>query len=147
MTDKSQPISPLRQRMLEDMQLRKVGLSTQRNYIRAVRRLAQFLRRSPDRATAEDLRRFQLDLIEQGVSRSTINATLTGLRFFFEITLDRPQTLRKTAHLRVERKLPVVLSPEEDGRSSYGSRSQAPCEPRAPSIDTLIARTVSRSSP
>ena len=65
MTDKSQPVSPLRQRMLEDMQLRKVGLSTQRNYIRAVRRLAQFLRRSPDRATAEDLRRFQLDLIEQ----------------------------------------------------------------------------------
>ena len=89
-------ISPLRQRMIEDMTLRKLNNKTQLGYIRAVKRLAQFIKRSPKTATAEDLRLFQMHLVEQGVSSQTINATLTGLRFLFTVTLDRPRVLRHT---------------------------------------------------
>ncbi len=76
--------SPLRQRMIEDMTLRKLGPKTHSGYIRAVEKLDQFLRCSPDKATAENLRLFQLHLVEFGVSSITLNATITGLRFFFE---------------------------------------------------------------
>ena len=84
------PISPLRQRMLEDMNMRRFVPDTQREYIRAVKRLATFLGRSPDTATPEELRAFQLHLTETGVQPPTINATVTALRFFFKVTLDRP---------------------------------------------------------
>jgi len=77
------PISPLRQRMLEDMSVRRFTPDTQREYIRAVKRLAAFLGRSPDTATPEELRAFQLHLTEGGVRPPTINATVTALRFFF----------------------------------------------------------------
>ena len=80
------PISPLRQRMLEDMSLRGFTPDTQRDYIRAVKKLASFLGRSPDTATAEDLRAFQLHLTATGVQPPTINATVTVLRFFFKVT-------------------------------------------------------------
>src|SRR6266436_1604949 len=90
------PISPLRQRMLEDMNMRRFVPDTQREYIRAVKRLATFLGRSPDTATSEELRAFQLHLTETGVQPPTINATVTALRFFFKVTLDRPET---TQHL------------------------------------------------
>ena len=113
MTHNHKPISPLRARMLEDMRLRKLGPKTQRSYIRAVKNLTRFLNRSPDRATAEDLRRFQLHLVETGVSRTSINAALTGLRFFFGVTLDRPEVMKHVQALPVERKLPVILSVEE----------------------------------
>jgi integrase/recombinase XerD len=82
-------ITPLRQRMLEDMHLRKLEPKTQTCYVRAVRRLAEYLGRSPDTATAEDLRLFQLHLVDQGTSPITLNATLTGLKFFFSVTLGR----------------------------------------------------------
>src|SRR5882724_2011723 len=91
------PISPLRQRMLEDMSLRGFTPDTQRDYIRAVKKLAAFLRQSPDTATAEDLRAFQLHLTAAGVQPPTINATVTVLRFFFKVTLDRPETTRGLA--------------------------------------------------
>ncbi len=113
MTESNKSISPLRQRMIEDMTLRKLSPKTQRNYIRAVKKLAQFLGRSPDTASAEDLRRFQLHLVEHGVSSITLNATITGLRFFFEVTLDRRDALAKMSHVYEPRKLPVVLSIEE----------------------------------
>jgi integrase/recombinase XerD len=112
MTD-SKPISPLRQRMIEDMKLRKLGQHTQTDYIRTVRNLAAWLRRSPDTTTAEDLRRYQLHLVEHGVSAASINAIITGLRFFFETTLGRPETMAKMSHVREPRKLPEVLSREE----------------------------------
>ena len=82
------PISPLRQRMLEDMGLRGFTPDTQRDYIRAVKKLAAYLGRSPDTATAENLRAFQLHLIASGVQPPTINTTVTVLRFFFKVTLD-----------------------------------------------------------
>ena len=109
-------ISPLRQRMIEDMGMRKMRERTQEAYIRGVRRLARFLGRSPDTATAEDLRRFQLHLVKAGVSPITLNATLTAVKFLFQVTLDRPQLVAKVRQVRVEQKLPVVLSREEVAR-------------------------------
>lgn len=113
MTRTDTPISPLRARMLDDMAMRKLNPKTQAGYIRAVKNLAAFLKRSPDVATAEDLRRFQLDMVRRGVSRTTVNATISGLRFFFDITLERPEVMRRMKALRVERKLPVILSVPE----------------------------------
>ena len=112
----STPVSPLRQRMLEDMRMRQFAEHTQEGYIRAVRKLSTFLGRSPHTATAEDLRRFQLHLVDTGTGPVTINATLTGLKFFFDITLGRPELMLKMTHVAVPRKLPVILSPEEVGR-------------------------------
>ena len=113
MTESKQTISPLRQRMIDDMQLRKLGPRTQTAYIRAVKNFTRFFGQSPDAATAEDLRRYQLYLVQQNTSSTTLNATLTGLRFFFEITLDRPGVMRHTSHVHEPRKLPVILSVEE----------------------------------
>ena len=107
------PISPLRQRMLDDMSLRRFTPDTQRDYVRAVKKLAAFLGRSPDTATAEELRAFQLHLTATGVQPPTINATVTVLRFFFKVTLDRPETTRHLVFVYEPRKLPRVLSPEE----------------------------------
>ena len=110
------PITPLRQRMLDDMRMRELADNTQDSYIRAVRKLAGYLRRSPDTASAEDLRRFQLHLVDIGTSAVTINATLTGLKFFFEVTLDRSEAMAKMQPLRVPRSLPSVLSRDEAAR-------------------------------
>jgi len=112
----SKAISPLRQRMIEDMRMRKLSDKTRTAYIRAVRRLARFLGRSPDTATADDLRRFQLHLVDVGMSPVSINATITALKFFFEATLGQPELGAKLRPVRVEHKLPVVLSREEVAR-------------------------------
>ena len=106
-------ISRLRQRFIDDMSLRKLAPKTQSGYIRAVKNLARFLGRSPYTATPEDLRRFQLQMVADGVSRITLNATITALRFFFDVTLDRVGAIRLMSHVRVHRKLPVILSAEE----------------------------------
>lgn len=113
MTQPTQTISPLRQRMIDDMTQRRLNPQTQSAYIRSVIKLTRFLGRSPDSATADDLRQFQLHLAKNGVSNQTINATITGLRFFFEVTLDDHQALRKMRTVRPPRKLPVILSPDE----------------------------------
>ena len=115
--DRSTPgITPLRQRMLEDMHLRKLEPKTQTSYVRAVRKLAVFLERSPDTATAEDLRRFQLHLVDHGTSPITLNATITGLKFFFDVTLNHGELMAKMSPVRVPQTLPVVLSREEVAR-------------------------------
>jgi integrase/recombinase XerD len=111
MTDES--ISPLRQRMIEDMSLRHFGEKTQKDYIRAVKNLTIFLGRSPDTATAEDLRRFQLHLTGNRVGAPTINFTVTVLRFFFTVTLDRADAIKHLTFVPEPRKIPIVLSPEE----------------------------------
>ena len=113
MTHSNRPISPLRQRMIEDMRLRKLSAKTQKAYVRAVVNLTRFLGRSPDTASAEDLRRYQLHMVEQGVTSTTLNATITGLKFFFEVTLDRPGAMKKMHHVYEPRTLPEVLSLEE----------------------------------
>jgi site-specific recombinase XerD len=99
--------------MIEDMTMRKLSPKTQSGYIRAVRKLARFLGHSPDTATAEELRCFQLHLVELGVSSITLNATITGLRFFFEVTLNRHDALTMMDRVYEPCKLPIILSIEE----------------------------------
>jgi site-specific recombinase XerD len=107
-------ISPLRQRMVEDMTIRQFSGNTQRTYLRAVEQLSDFLdRRSPATATPEDLRRFQLHLTARLAQPATINVMTAALRFFFTVTLDRPDTTRRLTFVHEPRKLPVVLSQEE----------------------------------
>ena len=109
-------VSPLRQRMLEDMRMRKFEPKTQAGYLRAVRKLAKFLDRSPDTASAEDLRSFQMHLVDEGASPITLNATISGLKFFFDVTLSRSELMAKMHPVSVPRTLPVVLSREEVSR-------------------------------
>jgi integrase/recombinase XerD len=111
MTDKA--LSPLRRRMIEDMTIRNFAADTQRNYLRAVKNLAIFLGRSPDTATAEDLRLFQLHLTETHVRPPTINGTVSALRFCFTVTLDRADVAKLLTFVAEPRKIPVILSPEE----------------------------------
>jgi site-specific recombinase XerD len=102
--------------MIDDMTLRQLQDKTQTGYLRSVKRLTKFLGRSPDTASAEDLRAFQKHLVEARVSSSTINATIRGLRFFFEITLERPEALKRMSPVRVPDRLPLVLSTEDIAR-------------------------------
>src|SRR3954470_21157124 len=106
-------ISPLRQRMIEDMSIRQFGEKTRRDYIRQVREFTGFLARSPDRAEPEDLRRYQLHLAALGASPARINLASTALRFFFHVTLGRPGFGDRMARIPSPERLPVVLSPEE----------------------------------
>ena len=112
-TPSTQTISPLRQRMIEDMAMRRLKPTTQKGYLRSVKRLAQFLGHSPHTATAEDLRCFQLDLVNQGTTSTTINGLLSGLHFLFDVTLNNPDVLRKMSTIYQSRKIPVVLSQQE----------------------------------
>ena len=111
MTD--QTTSPLRRRMIEDMTIRKFAAKTQHDYLQRVKNFAAYLGRSPDTASSEDVRRYQLHLTASGVGVPTVNQTISTLRFFFKITLGRPDLVERTAFVREPRKLPVVLSPEE----------------------------------
>jgi integrase/recombinase XerD len=116
MTSSTHTISPLRQRMIDDMRMRKLSPKTQSGYIRVVKRFASFLGRSPDTASVEDLRRYQLHLVDHGISPISLNATLTGLKFLFATTLDHPELLAKMHAVHEPRKLPEVLSREEVAR-------------------------------
>src|SRR5580693_985560 len=116
MTHTSQDISPLRQRMIDDMRMRKLAPKTQAGYVRVVRQFTAFLGRPPDTAAVEDLRRYQLHLFDHGISPVSLNAAITGLKFFFEITLNQPELMARMQPVRVPRTLPVVLSPDEVAR-------------------------------
>src|SRR5450631_3361167 len=112
----TQAVSPLRQRMIEDMTMRRLCPKTQTQYIRAVRRLAKFLGHSPDTVNGDDLRRFQLHMVQVGLTPITINATVIGVRFFLENTLDRPELVRKVRSVRVEHRIPVIRGLDEATR-------------------------------
>jgi site-specific recombinase XerD len=116
MNPTTQSISPLRQRMLDDMRMRKLSPKTQSQYIRTVRQFAAFLGQSPDTASDEDLRCYQLYMVDHGFSPISINAAITGLKFFFETTLGRAELMKKMQSVHVPHKLPVVLSREEVSR-------------------------------
>jgi len=109
-------ISPLRQRLIDDMNMRRFSRETQRNYIRDVGRFATFLRRSPDTATADDVRRLQIEQRGAGVPTPTMNSIVSALRFFFTHTIDRPDLARKAIRVAHPRNLPVVLSRDEVAR-------------------------------
>jgi len=111
MTD--QAMSPLRRRMIEDMTIRKFAPKTQHDYLQRVKNFTAYLGRSPDTASSEDVRRYQFHLTARGVGVPTVNQTVSTLRFFFKVTLARPDLVERTAFVREPRKLPVVLSPVE----------------------------------
>ena len=108
-----QAMSPLRRRMIEDMTIRKFGQKTQHDYVRSVKDFAKFIGRSPDTAKPEDVRRFQLHLTSSGAGVAKVNQSGVALRFFFNVTLDRPDLARRLPFINAPRKIPVVLSPEE----------------------------------
>jgi site-specific recombinase XerD len=109
-------VSPLRQRMIEDMNARKLGAGTQMGHIRSCKRFAAFLKRSPDTATAEDIRLFQLHLAETGVSIGNRNRIMTGLKFLLRVTLRRLDLAAEIYHLREPQKIPLVMSRDETRR-------------------------------
>ena len=109
-------ISPLRQRMIDDMTARHFGEKSQKDYIRCVKNLAVFLRRSPETADLEDLRRFRLHLIESSLGVSSVNTAMQALRFFFSVTLDKPGLLKALFRVQGPQKLPMVLTQEEIAR-------------------------------
>jgi integrase/recombinase XerD len=106
-------VSPLRQRMIEDMAARKLNPHTQRSHISSCKRFAAWLKRSPDTATPDEVRRFQLHLIESGASICNRNRIMTGVRFLFRVTLRRHDLAAEVWHIKEPQKLPPVLSPEE----------------------------------
>jgi site-specific recombinase XerD len=106
-------ITPLRQRMIEDMNARKLCAGTQRGHILSCKRFAAFLKRSPDTATLEDIRRFQLHLADTGVSICNRNRVMTGLRFLFRVTLRRLDLAEEVYHIREPQKLPLIMSVDE----------------------------------
>jgi site-specific recombinase XerD len=99
--------------MIEDMRVRGFSEKTRSDYIRNVRAFAAFIGRSPDTATAEDLRSFQHHQAQTGVRPPSINSAVAALRFFFTVTLDRPDLFRRLTVVREPRRLPAVLSVEE----------------------------------
>src|SRR5688572_20883726 len=107
------PVSALRERMIEDMTVRGFGEKTRHDYVRHVRTFSAFIGRSPDTATAEEVRRFQLHQAETGVGAPSINSAVSALRFLFNVTLDRPDLARRLTVVRQPRKLPFVLSAQE----------------------------------
>jgi integrase/recombinase XerD len=120
---KANTVSPLCQRMTEDMAARKLGPHSQRSHIHSCRRFAAFLKRSPDTATADDIRRFQLHLIESGLSICNRNRIMTGVRFLFRVTLRRHDLAAEIYHLKEPQKLPLIMSPEEIKRLLLMARS------------------------
>jgi len=111
-----QAISPLRRRLIEDMAIRRLHPKTQQQYIRYVKKFADFVGRSAEKATPEDVRRYQVWLASIGTTVGTVNAGASALRFFFRVTLKRPDLAEEVISTREPRRLPVVLSPEEVGR-------------------------------
>src|SRR5713226_6652118 len=106
-------VSPLRQRMIEDMNARKLCAGTQRGHIRSCKRFAAFLKRSPDTATTEDIRLFQLQLVKTGMSICNRNRIMTGLRFLFRVTLRRLDLAAEIYHIHEPQKIPLVMSADE----------------------------------
>jgi len=110
-------MTPLRKRMLEDMQLRGLAPKTQEAYLRAVRQLAEYYGQSPDQISEEQLRQYFLYLKNvKNASRSTCTIALCGLKFFYEQTLQRQWPTFKLVRPPKTNKLPVVLSQAEVGR-------------------------------
>src|ERR1700716_736648 len=109
-------VSPLRQRVIEDMNARKLGAGTQRGHIHSCKRFTEFLKRSPDTATAEDIRRFQLHLSETGMSICNRNRIMTGVKFLLRVTLRRLDLAAEIYHTREPQKIPQVMSPDETRR-------------------------------
>ena len=112
----ARPITPLRQRMIEDMTIRNLSPTTQASYVHWVKSFARHIGRSPDQATAEDVRAYQLHLVRRKIAWATLNQAVSGLRFFFGITLGRTDLPVRIPYARKAKALPIVLAAEEIGR-------------------------------
>ena len=110
-------VSPLRQSMIEDMRERKLGPYSQRSHINSCRRFAAFLKRSPDTAIAADVRRFQLHLVDAGLSACNRNRIMSGVKFLFRVTLRRHDLVAEIYHLKEEERLPLTMSPNDQVRA------------------------------
>jgi len=109
----NEKMTPLRERMMEDMRIRGMGDKAQKSHIRAIKDFAKFLKRSPDTATPDDLRSYQLHMSDTGVTPSTFNTRIVALRFFFGMTCGREEMKRFMQFRTQPRKLPIVFSVEE----------------------------------
>ena len=110
-------VSPLRQRMIDDIRARKLGRHSLRSHIHSCKRFAAFLKRSPETATADDVRRFQLTLIEEeGLTICNRNRVMTGVKFLLRVTMRRHDLAAEIYHLKEPQKVPVVLSGDEVNR-------------------------------
>jgi integrase/recombinase XerD len=105
----AETITPLRQRMIEDMNTRRLGAQTQRGHLASCKRFPAFLKRSPDTATAEDIRRFQLHLAETGLSVCNRNRIMTGLKFLLRVTLRRLDLAAEIYHIREPQRIPLSI--------------------------------------
>src|SRR5215470_17703928 len=153
------PISPLRARMIEDMTVRGFSEKTRHDYVRKVRAFAAFIGRSPDTATAEDLRLFQLHQTRSGMQPPSINSAVSALRFFFTVTLDRPDLARRLTVVPYPRRIPAVLSVEDvtlllraatapKYRAGFATAGACPGEgQRRPGAPGCACRRLSRSRP
>ena len=136
------PVSPLRARMIEDMTVRGFSEKTRNDYVRNVRAFAAFIGRSPDTAMAEDLRLFQLHQTQIGMQPPSINGAVSALRFFFTVTLDRPDLARRLTVVPYPRRIPTggtgwpstgrrsSMSPRQAPKPRISPRSQPPCRTR-----------------
>ncbi len=113
MTDTNRRLSPLRRRMIDDMTVRNLSPATQRSYLHAVAKFSRYFGHSPDRLNIEDVRAFQVYLVSQGISWPALNQTVCALRFFYGVTLNRPEIPERIAYAREPRKLPVILGADE----------------------------------
>ncbi len=113
MTDTNRRLSPLRRRMIDDMTVRNLSPATQRSYLHAVAKFSRYFGRSPDRFDIEDVRAFQVYLASRGISWPALNQTVCALRFFYGVTLNRPEIPERIAYAREPRKLPVILGADE----------------------------------
>ena len=109
-------MNPLRRRMIEDMQVRNMSPVTQRCYVHAVAKFAQYFSRSPDRLGLADVRTYQIHLTSTGISWAGFNVAVCALRFFYGVTLGRTAMVERIPYARKRRQLPVVLSAEEVSR-------------------------------
>ena len=141
MSDK--PISDLRRRMIADMTVRSFSDKTQHDYIRHIETFARFLGRSPDTATGDDIRRFQLAQVEGGAQPPKMNTQASALRFFFTITLGRADLAHQLARTHYPRKLPRVLAADQ---CQIASNSDPPfaCKDDPASVRECFALTEPR---
>jgi len=106
-------INPLRRRMIEDMTIRNFDQRTQSSYLRSVRSCCRYCDRGPAELTFEDVRRYQLHLVQSGLAPASVNGAMVALRFFFRVTLKRPEAVDYIPIIREPQRLPVVLTPDE----------------------------------
>ncbi len=106
-------INPQRRRMIEDMTIRNFDQRTQQTYIRWVRACCRFCGRQPAELTFEDVREYQLHLVQRGLAPTSVNGAMVALRFFFRVTLKRPEAVDYIPIVRSPQRLPVVLTPNE----------------------------------